>query len=66
MTNQYATIEINYANGEKAPGLGGYIKTRAKTDKGVREAVIRQIFASSNAAMCGFKPARITVDGREI
>jgi hypothetical protein len=66
MTKQYATIEINYANGEKAPGLGGYIKTSAKTDKGLREAAMRQVFATSNAAMCGFKPARITVDGREI
>ena len=62
----YATIEINYTNGSAAPQLGGYIKTSAKTEKGLRNAAIRQVFASSNAAMCGFKPAAVKIDGREI
>lgn len=48
-------------DGEKIKN-GGYVRTKAKTDKGILRAARVQIWSGSPAALCGYKLVKILVD----
>lgn len=65
MKQVYAVVigDEDMGNGSR-PRVGGIIRTRATTEKGIAKAAVRQLWAGCPASLCGYRAVYVEIDVR--